>query len=430
MKEISLDYRYTQGIIRDEEIEQMMGYAEVAETVLEEGNGPGNDFLGWRNLPASYDREEFERIKKAAQKIRDNSDYLVTIGIGGSYLGAKAVIEALRNPYGETKTKVLFSGNSISGTELAQLVEFLKDKQWSINVISKSGTTTEPAISFRILKNELEAKYGKEEARERIYVTTDARRGALKTLCDKEGYESFVIADNIGGRYSVLTAVGLLPIAVAGFDIDKLMEGATSSMREMREKQGRSNLCRFYAALRNILYNKGKHIEILVSYEPRLAYLSEWYKQLFGESEGKDGKGIFPASAIFSTDLHSMGQYIQDGKRVLFETVLRINEPSADIVLPELEEDLDGLNYIAGKTVDEVNRIALEATATAHLAGGVPNIIIDVPKWDEYHLGYLLYFFERSCAISGYLLAVNPFDQPGVEEYKKTMFKMLGKPGY
>ncbi|MFC4804012.1 glucose-6-phosphate isomerase [Filifactor villosus] len=430
MKEISLDYRYTQGIIGDEEIEQMMVYAEMAETILEEGDGAGNDFLGWKNLPASYDREEFERIKKAAQKIQSNSDYLVTIGIGGSYLGAKAVIEALQNPYGEPKTKVLFSGNSISGTDLAQLVEFLKDKQWSINVISKSGTTTEPAISFRILKNELESKYGKEEARERIYVTTDARRGALKTLCDKEGYESFVIADNIGGRYSVLTAVGLLPIAVAGFDIDKLMEGAGSSMRDMREKQGKNNLCRLYAALRNILYNKGKHIEILVSYEPRLAYLSEWYKQLFGESEGKDGKGIFPASAVFSTDLHSMGQYIQDGKRVLFETVLRINEPSADIVLPEVEEDLDGLNYIAGKTVDEVNRIALEATATAHLSGGVPNIIIDVPKWDEYHLGYLLYFFERSCAISGYLLAVNPFDQPGVEEYKKTMFRMLGKPGY
>lgn len=430
MKEISLDYRYTQGMIRDEEIEQMMLYAEMAETILEEGDGAGNDFLGWKNLPASYDREEFEQIKKAAQKIQSNSDYLVTIGIGGSYLGAKAVIEALQNPYGETKTKVVFSGNSISGTELAQLVEFLKDKEWSINVISKSGTTTEPAISFRILKNELESKYGKEGSRERIYVTTDARKGALKALCDKEGYESFVIADNIGGRYSVLTAVGLLPVAVAGFDIDELMEGAGSSMRDMREKQGKNNLCRLYASLRNILYNKGKHIEILVSYEPRLAYLSEWYKQLFGESEGKDGKGIFPASAIFSTDLHSMGQYIQDGKRMLFETVIRINEPSADIVLPESEEDLDGLNYIAGKTVDEVNRIALEATATAHVAGGVANIIIDVPKWDEYYLGYLLYFFERSCAISGYLLAVNPFDQPGVEEYKKTMFKMLGKPGY
>lgn len=430
MKPITLDLNYIDPIIREEELELMLPYAQFADSILEEGNGAGSEFLGWKNLPATYDREEFERIKKAAKKIQEQSDYLVTIGIGGSYLGAKAVIEALRIPYEEAKTTVLFSGNSISGVELAALVSFLKDKEWSINVISKSGTTTEPAIAFRILKKELEKKYGKESSVERIYVTTDAKRGALKNLADQESYETFVIPDDVGGRYSVLTGVGLLPIAVAGFDIDRLMEGAGDCLRDTREQRGRQNICQTYAALRNVLYNKGKNVEILVSYEPRLSYLSEWYKQLFRESEGKDGKGIYPSSAIFSTDLHSMGQYIQDGKRMLFETVLRIGEPSLEIEIPELEDDLDQLNYIAGKKVDEVNQTALKATAMAHVKGGVANIIVDIPKWDEYHLGYLLYFFERSCAISGYMLAVNPFDQPGVEEYKKNMFKLLGKKGY
>lgn len=430
MKPISLDLNYISPIVRGEEVDLMLRYAEVADMTLEEGNGAGNDFLGWKNLPFDYDKDEFERIKRAADKIREQSDYLVTIGIGGSYLGAKAVIESLKNPYENSKTTVLFSGNSISGVELSQLVSFLKDKEWSINVISKSGTTTEPAISFRILKKELEDKYGKKESNERVYVTTDAKKGALKRLAEQEGYETFVIPDNVGGRYSVLTAVGLLPIAVAGFDIDGLMKGAGDCLRDAREKKGRENLCLTYAAIRNVLYNKGKNVEILVSYEPSLSYLSEWYKQLFGESEGKDGKGIYPSSAIFSTDLHSMGQYIQDGRRMLFETVLRINEPSLEIEIPKLEEDLDQLNYISGKTVDEVNQIALQATAMAHVKGGVANIIVDIPKWNEYYLGYLLYFFERSCAVSGYMLAVNPFNQPGVEEYKKNMFTLLGKEGY
>lgn len=430
MKPISLDLNYISPIVRGEEVDLMLRYAEVADMTLEEGNGAGNDFLGWKNLPFDYDKDEFERIKRAADKIREQSDYLVTIGIGGSYLGAKAVIESLKNPYENSKTTVLFSGNSISGVELSQLVSFLKDKEWSINVISKSGTTTESAISFRILKKELEDKYGKKESIERIYVTTDAKKGALKRLAEQEGYETFVIPDDVGGRYSVLTAVGLLPIAVAGFDIDDLMKGAGDCLRDAREKKGRENLCLTYAAIRNVLYNKGKNVEILVSYEPSLSYLSEWYKQLFGESEGKDGKGIYPSSAIFSTDLHSMGQYIQDGRRMLFETVLRVNEPSLEIEIPKLEEDLDQLNYISGKTVDEVNQIALQATAMAHVKGGVANIVVDIPKWDEYYLGYLLYFFERSCAVSGYMLAVNPFNQPGVEEYKKNMFTLLGKEGY
>ncbi len=430
MKKLTLEYSYLKNHVRNDEMEQMLCFAKNAAQTLQEESGAGNDFLGWQNLPQNYDKKEFERIKQAAKKINSHSEYLITIGIGGSYLGAKAVIEALKNPFAKSKTTVIFAGNSISGVYLAQLVEFIKEKEFSINVISKSGTTTEPAIAFRILREVLESRYGKEEAKNRIFVTTDAKRGALKKLADEEGYETFVIADNIGGRYSVLTAVGLLPIAVEGFDIDRLMQGAFDCMEEIKNTTGTENICQSYAAIRNILYNKGKNIELLVSYEPNLQSFSEWYKQLFGESEGKDGKGIFPASVIFSTDLHSMGQYIQDGRRMLFETVLRIEKPGVDIEIPYMEDDIDGINYISGKTVDLINQKALEATAMAHIKGNVPNLLINLPELNEYYIGYLMYFFEKACAISGYLLVVNPFNQPGVEEYKKNMFHLLGKEGY
>lgn len=395
------------------------------------------EFVGWLNLPTNYDKKEFERIKKAAKRIKKDSDVLVVIGIGGSYLGARAVIESLTsnfaNMYPEKTRKspqIFFVGNSISPNYINELIECIGDKDLSINVISKSGTTTEPAIAFRIFREFLESKYGADEARDRIYVTTDKKRGALKELSDEAGFETFVIPDNIGGRYSVLTAVGLLPIAVAGINIDKLMLGAQNAQINYAEKNIKYNQCFRYAIVRNILYKKEKTIEILANYEPKLHYFTEWWKQLYGESEGKDHKGIFPAGVDLSTDLHSMGQYIQDGRRDLFETVISVSESKTDIKLKKEEDDLDGLNFLAGKTMDYVNKQAMRGTVEAHVSGGVPNIIINIKKLDEETIGELIYFFELACAISGNILGVNPFDQPGVEAYKKNMFRLLKKPGY
>jgi glucose-6-phosphate isomerase len=385
----------------------------------------------------NYDKEEFARILKAAEKIKNDSDVLVVIGIGGSYLGARAAIEMLNHsfynalPSEKRQTpQVLFVGNNISSTYMRDVMDLLEGKDWSINVISKSGTTTEPAIAFRIFRKLLEEKYGKEEARQRIYATTDRQKGALKTLANEEGYESFIIPDDVGGRYSVLTAVGLLPIAVSGIDIEAMMKGAQKAREDFSHSELEDNLAYQYAAVRNILYNKGKTIEMLINYEPGLQYFAEWWKQLFGESEGKDQKGIFPASANFSTDLHSLGQYIQEGRRDLFETIIKVNNPRHELVIEEEESNLDGLNYLAGKTVDFVNNKAFEGTLLAHTDGGVPNLVVEIPAMDAYTFGYLVYFFEKACAMSGYLLGVNPFDQPGVEAYKVNMFALLGKPGY
>lgn len=397
---------------------------------LKEGTGAGSDFLGWVDLPVNYDKDEFERILKAADKIKNNSDVLVAIGIGGSYLGAKAVYHALTNSFEKNKPELIFTGNHISSTEIHELKEYLKDKDFSINVISKSGTTTEPAVAFRIFKELLEEKYGVEGSKERIFATTDKAKGALKTLADNMGYETFVVPDNVGGRFSVLTAVGLLPLAACGVDVEKLMQGARDYREIALSDNFEENDVLKYAALRNVLYKNGKDIEILVSYEPKMQYFNEWFKQLFGESEGKDGQGIFPASVIFSTDLHSMGQMIQQGKRNLFETVISVENVNNDIEIKSDEEDLDGLNYLVGKTVSEVNKVALQATVEAHVEGDVPNIILSVNKIDEYNLGQLIYFFEYAIGVSGYILGINPFDQPGVEFYKKNMFKMLEKPGY
>jgi glucose-6-phosphate isomerase len=405
--------------------------------MLKKGNGAGKDFLGWVNLPCNYDKEEFDRIKKAANKIQANSEVLVVIGIGGSYLGARAVIEALSNNFtnfmskNENKfPKIIFAGNSISSTYLSELVEFLQDKEFSINVISKSGTTTEPAIAFRIIREVLLNKYTKEEAKDRIFVTTDRQKGALKNFADDEGYETFVVPDDVGGRYSVLTAVGLLPIAVAGMNIDELISGAKKAKDEFEKDDVFKNDALMYAIHRNILYRKGKAVEILVNYEPQMMYFNEWFKQLYGESEGKDQRGIFPASVVFSTDLHSMGQFIQDGNRNIFETVISISSPRKDITLKKEEQDLDGLNYLEGKTVDFVNKKAMQATLLAHIDGGVPNLVLNIEKLDEFNLGYMIYFFEYACGISGYINNVNPFDQEGVEDYKKNMFALLGKKGY
>ncbi len=434
---ISFDYSKAKDFIEKREIDSMAKMVKVCHDMLHNKNGAGNDFLGWLNWPEEYDKEEFCRIKAAAKKIQENSDVLIVIGIGGSYLGARAVIDALRHSFYNCASKevrktpeIYFAGNSISSTYILDLIDVIGDRDFSINIISKSGTTTEPAVAFRIFKELCEKKYGKDGAKERIFATTDAKRGALKNLCDEEGYETFVIPDDIGGRYSVLTAVGLLPIAVSGADIDKLMDGAKEGMEEYKNPDIEKNICYQYAAVRNVLYNKGKCIEMMVNYEPSLHYFSEWFKQLYGESEGKDGKGIFPAAADFSTDLHSMGQYVQDGRRILFETVLNVNNPRRNLEIKEDEKNVDGLNFLSGKTVDFVNKKAFLGTVLAHTDGGVPNLVINIDSLDEFNLGKLIYFFCKACGISGYLLGVNPFDQPGVEAYKKNMFALLGKPGF
>ncbi|MGN0566750.1 MAG: glucose-6-phosphate isomerase [Candidatus Limousia pullorum] len=426
--------KYVKGFISDKEYEAMAPYVKTAHEMLHAGTGLGNDFIGWLHLPTDYDKEEFARIKAAAEKIKKNTDVFVVIGIGGSYLGARAAIEFIKSPNYNALAKdvpqVYFTGNSISSNALSELIEICDGKDVSINMISKSGTTTEPAIAFRVFRELLEKKYGKEGARERIFCTTDKARGTLKELATKEGYETFVVPDDVGGRFSVLTAVGLLPIAVAGADIDALMAGAAKAESDFDNSDLMTNDCYKYAALRNILYRKGKSTEILVSYEPAFALMNEWFKQLYGESEGKDNKGLFPASVIFSTDLHSMGQYIQDGRRNLFETVVLFNKCKREITLGTDPENVDGLNFLSGKTMDFVNKKAFEGTVLAHTDGGVPNIVLNVEEMTETELGYLIYFFEKACAISGYLLGVNPFDQPGVESYKKNMFALLGKPGY
>ena len=435
--EIVFDYSKASGFIREEEIKNMKGAVLGAKDVLLGKTGAGNDFLGWIDLPVDYDKEEFARIKQAAEKIKQDSDVLLVIGIGGSYLGARAAIEFLSHsfynvlPKGARKTpEIYFVGNSISSKYIKDLQDVLEGKDFSINIISKSGTTTEPAIAFRVFKEMLISKYGREEANKRIYATTDKAKGALKNLANEEGYESFVVPDDVGGRFSVLTAVGLLPIAVSGADIDRLMEGAAAARKQALEAEYEKNPALMYAAVRNILLRKGKQIEIVANYEPSLHDVSEWWKQLYGESEGKDQKGIFPAAVDLTTDLHSMGQFIQDGARILFETVLNVEESAAEIVLQKEEKDTDGMNYLAGQTVDFVNKSAMNGTVLAHTDGNVPNLMVHIPRQDEYSLGQLFYFFEFACGISGYLLGVNPFNQPGVESYKKNMFALLGKPGY
>ena len=415
-------------------------YKEQVENIHKDLHRRANDekdFVGWIELPTNYDKKEFSRIKKAAKKIKKESDILVVIGIGGSYLGARAVIETLTSSFQNMLTdkqrkypQILYVGNNLSPNYINELIEYIGDKDFSVNVISKSGTTTEPAIAFRIFREMLENKYGIEEARSRIYVTTDKEKGALKTLADNEGYEKFVIPDNVGGRYSVLTPVGLLPIATAGIDIDKLMEGAQTAQERYNDSNLKYNECYKYAVVRNILYKLYKNTEILVNYEPKMHYFTEWWKQLYGESEGKEQKGIFPAGVDFTTDLHSMGQYIQEGRRNLFETVISIENSATDIIINKDEDNLDGLNYLAGKGLDYVNKKAMEGTIKAHVSGDVPNIVINIEKLDEENMGELIYFFEKSCAMSGMILGVNPFNQPGVEEYKKNMFKLLKKPGY
>ena len=431
---LKLEAGYLKEFISQHEYEAMEPQVKTAHEQLMHKTGLGNDFLGWVTLPQDYDKEEFARIKAAAKKVQSNSDVFVVIGIGGSYLGARAAIEFLKsdkyNDLRKDTPAIYFTGNSISSTALAELVEICEGKDVSINMISKSGTTTEPAIAFRVFRELLEKKYGKEGARERIFCTTDKAKGTLKQLADKEGYETFVVPDDVGGRYSVLTAVGLLPIAVAGADIDALMAGAAKAMELYNTPSLEENDCYKYAAIRNILYNKGKSTEIMVSYEPCYAMMNEWWKQLFGESEGKDNKGLFPASVIFSTDLHSLGQYIQDGRRTLFETVVLIDEPKQQIVLGNDPENVDGLNYLEGRTMAFINEKAYEGTVLAHNDGGVPNVVLHVSDFSEDTLGQLIYFFEKACAISGYVLGVNPFNQPGVESYKKNMFALLGKPGY
>jgi len=434
---VRLDVSAAKSFIDQREILQMKEQTELAKSTLVAKSGAGNDFLGWIDLPVDYDKDEFARIKKAAKKIQADSEVLIVIGIGGSYLGAKAAISFLGHSFNNKRSKeerktpeIYFAGNSISSIYLAELMDIIGDRDFSVNIISKSGTTTEPAIAFRIFKQKLVEKYGREEAAKRIYATTDKARGALKKVADEEGYETFVVPDDVGGRFSILTAVGLLPIAVSGADIDKLMEGAAGMRQQCLEQPFESNDALLYAAVRNCLLRKGKSIEILANYEPSLHFVSEWWKQLYGESEGKDGKGIFPASVDLTTDLHSMGQYIQDGQRILFETVLQLEKSPYEFIMQEEEVDLDGLNYLAGKSVDFVNKSATRGTIMAHTDGNVPNLQIMIPERSEYNLGELFYFFEFACGVSGYLLGVNPFDQPGVESYKKNMFALLGKPGY
>ncbi len=434
---VTFDYSKAAGFVAENEVTSMKKLVAAAKDELVSRTGAGNDFLGWIDLPVDYDKEEFGRIKKAAEKIQSDSEVLLVIGIGGSYLGARAAIEFLRHSFYNNVSKeirktpeIYFVGNSISSTYVQHLIEVIGDRDFSVNIISKSGTTTEPAIAFRIFKKMLEDKYGKAEAAKRIYATTDKARGALKNLATEEGYESFVVPDDVGGRFSVLTAVGLLPIAVSGADIDKLMEGAASGRKRALEAEFEENDALQYAAIRNILHRKGKSVEVLANYEPSLHYVSEWWKQLYGESEGKDQKGIFPASVDLTTDLHSMGQFIQDGSRIMFETVVNIEESRCTLTIGEEPVDLDGLNYLAGKTVDFVNKSAMNGTILAHTDGNVPNLMVSVPKQDEFYLGELFYFFEFACGVSGYVLGVNPFNQPGVESYKKNMFALLGKPGY
>ena len=437
MSKVTFDYSRAASFIGENEVESMKKLALDAKEVLVSKTGAGNDFLGWIDLPVNYDKEEFARIKQAAARIQNDSEVLVVIGIGGSYLGARAAIEFLRHSFYNVVDKsirktpeIYFVGNSISSTYIKHLIDVIGDRDFSINMISKSGTTTEPAIAFRVFKEMAEKKYGKEGAAKRIYATTDKARGSLKNLANEEGYESFVVPDDVGGRFSVLTAVGLLPIAVSGADIDKLMEGAAEGRRMALEAPFEENDAVKYAALRNILLRKGKGIEILANYEPCAHFVSEWWKQLYGESEGKDQKGIFPASVDLTTDLHSMGQFIQDGARTMFETVLNIETSREEIIIGEEPVDLDGLNYLAGKNVDFVNKSAMNGTILAHTDGQVPNFMVNVPEVNEFYLGELFYFFEFACGVSGYLLGVNPFNQPGVESYKKNMFALLGKPGY
>ena len=437
MAKVTFDYSKASKFISDDEVVAMKKIAEDAKEVLVNKSGAGNDFLGWIDLPVDYDKYEFARIKAAAKKIQSDSEVLVVIGIGGSYLGARAAIDFLRHGFYNNVSKeirktpeIYYAGNSISPAYLKGLLDVVGDRDFSVNIISKSGTTTEPAIAFRIFKEKLEKKYGKEEAAKRIYATTDKAKGALKNLATEEGYESFVVPDDVGGRFSVLTAVGLLPIAVSGADIDKLMEGAASGREKALNNTFEDNDAVKYAAIRNILLRKGKSIEITANYEPSLHYFGEWWKQLYGESEGKDQKGIFPAAVDLTTDLHSMGQFIQDGSRLMFETVVNIEKTDADIVIQEEADDLDGLNYLAGKDMNFVNKSAMNGTILAHTDGNVPNLMVNVPEQNEFYLGELFYMYEFACGVSGYILGVNPFNQPGVESYKKNMFALLGKPGY
>lgn len=437
MNRLVLDHTYVQGFVQAQELANLAPEVKLAHERLHQGTGAGSDFLGWIDLPVNYDREEFARIKDAAARIQEDSEVFVVIGIGGSYLGARAVIEALGHSFynlldhGKRKTpQILYAGTNISGRYLHDLLDLIGDRDFSVNVISKSGTTTEPAIAFRVFRELLEKRYGREGAKKRIYATTDKAKGALLTLAKEEGYERFVIPDDVGGRYSVLTAVGLLPIAVAGIDIDELMKGAAAALEWYSTPDLESNDAYRYAALRNALHRKGKMIEILVNYEPSLQYFSEWWKQLFGESEGKDQKGIFPASVNFSADLHSMGQFIQDGMRNLFETVVWVERSPLDVTIQPDSDNLDGLNYLAGSGLNQVNYQAFQGTLLAHNDGGVPNLVVRIPELTPFYFGALLYFFEKACGVSGYLSGVNPFDQPGVEAYKRNMFALLGKPGF
>ncbi len=431
---LKVNDRYLSSFVAEHEYKAIRHSVNAAHEILTNKSGLGSDFLGWASLPADYDKEEFSRIKAAAERIKKNSEVFIVIGIGGSYLGARACIEALRsslyNSLRKDTPEIYFIGNTISPTYLNEVISLVEGRDFSVNVISKSGTTTEPALAFRVFRSLLEKKYGEEGARERIFATTDKKRGTLKELSDVKGYETFVIPDNVGGRFSVLTAVGLLPIAVAGCDIDALMNGAKAAMDDFNDPDIDKNDCYKYAAIRNILYRKGRDIEMLVAYEPSFAMMNEWFKQLFGESEGKDGKGLFPSSAVFSTDLHSLGQYIQDGSNVIFETVVQFGKAQKDFFIEKDPANGDGLNFLSDQNMSVVNRKAFEGTVLAHTEGGTPNIVLEVPELNEFELGYMIYFFEKACAISGYMLGVNPFDQPGVESYKKNMFALLGKPGY
>jgi glucose-6-phosphate isomerase len=436
-EQVRFDDSFVNQVISSDEMKSMEKIVEDAKKVLTEKTGAGNDFLGWIDLPVDYDKEEFTRILQAAAKIQSDSEVLLVIGIGGSYLGARAAIEFLRHGFYNSVSKeirktpeIYYCGNSLSGTYLSQLMEVVGDRDFSVNIISKSGTTTEPAVAFRLFKEKLEKKYGKKGAAERIYATTDREKGALKKLADEEGYQTFVVPDDVGGRFSVLTAVGLLPIAVSGADITKLMEGAASMRQVCLTQDFSANESLRYAAVRNILLRKGKSVEILCNYEPAFHYVAEWWKQLFGESEGKDQKGLFPASVDLTTDLHSMGQFIQDGSRVMFETVMELEKPTYDLTIEKEPVDLDGLNYLAGKTLDFINKSAMKGTQLAHTDGNVPNLVVKVPEQNEFYLGQLFYFYEFACGVSGYVLGVNPFNQPGVESYKKNMFALLGKPGF
>ena len=432
MTHIQLDYQKALSFFEQHEIDQQADLVKSVHRTIHEGTGAGSDFLGWVDLPVDYDKEEFARIQKSAKQIQSNSDVLVVIGIGGSYLGARSAIEMLTPAFkkNEDTPEIIFAGHHLSSTYTQELIDYLEGKDFSVNVISKSGTTTEPAVAFRLFKKLLEEKYGKEEAVKRIFATTDKEKGALKQLATNEGYESFIVPDDVGGRFSVLTAVGLLPIAVAGIDIESMMSGAAKAREELSSDDVSENIAYQYATIRNILYSKGYTTEMLINYEPSLQYFNEWWKQLFGESEGKDFKGIYPSSANYTTDLHSLGQYVQEGRRFLFETVLKVESPKHAITIEEDPEDLDGLNYLAGKTVDDVNTKAFEGTLLAHTDGGVPNLVVKVPQLDAFTYGYLVYFFETAVAMSGYQLGVNPFNQPGVEAYKQNMFALLGKPGF